>query len=79
MISAFVIVMSGAWMWKRRPFDAGLRRELGHRLEGAQVLGPAVGIARIVERVDADDDVGTPSASAHASASDRKTVLRAGT
>ena len=37
--------------------DAGLRRQVGHRLERAHVLGTAVGIARVVERVGADADV----------------------
>ena len=38
-------------------FDAGLRGQGGHPLERRDVFGPAVGIARVVERVDADDEI----------------------
>src|SRR5262249_29480886 len=40
-----------------RALDAGARRQAGEALEGGDELGAAIGIARIVERVDADDDV----------------------
>ena len=39
------------------PFDARLRRERGETLERRDVLGPAVRVAGVVERVDADDEV----------------------
>ena len=46
----------------------------------AMILGPAVGIPRVVERVHADDDaLDAPSTSAQPSASESKIVLRAGT
>ena len=38
-------------------FDAGPRGQIGELLERAQKLGPAVGIARVVDAVDADEDV----------------------
>jgi serine/threonine protein kinase/Tfp pilus assembly protein PilF len=37
--------------------DAGLRRQVGHHLEGAEVLGPAVGIAGVVHAVGAEEEV----------------------
>ena len=37
--------------------DPGLGGEVRHRLEGGDELRPAVGIARIIERVDADEQV----------------------
>ena len=40
-----------------RSLDAGSGREVGHRLVGRDVLGPAVRVAAVVERVDADEDV----------------------
>ena len=39
------------------PLDGGLRRQVRHRLEGAEVLRAAVGVARVVQGVDADEDV----------------------
>src|SRR5262249_56731777 len=41
-------------------FDAGLRGEIGEALEGFDELRTAVGIARVVEGVDADEDVLRP-------------------
>src|SRR5262249_59250422 len=47
--------------WRTYPetsaFDARTRREVRQLLEGLDECGPAVGIAGIVERVDADDEV----------------------
>ena len=58
MISALVSSISGAWMLQPlRALDAGLGGEVRHPLEGVDVLGAAVGIAAVVERVDADEDV----------------------
>jgi hypothetical protein len=37
--------------------DTGGRGQIGQRLEGGDVLGPAVRIAGIVERIDPDEDV----------------------
>ena len=63
-----------------RAFHAGLRGERGQALERLEVLRAAVRIAGVVERVDADDDRGRRrTTSAQASASERNTVLRAGT
>ena len=42
---------------KPRAFDAGARRHRRQRLERGDELGPAVGIAGVVERVHADDDI----------------------
>src|SRR5215213_7592310 len=42
----------------RGTLDAAARGEVGHVLERLDVLGTAIGIARVVERVDADEDVG---------------------
>jgi hypothetical protein len=39
------------------PFDSDLGREVGQLLERFEILGPAVGIARIVDAVDADEDI----------------------
>ena len=44
-------------MRKRAAFDARPRRQRRELLERRDELGPAVGIAGVVERVDADDDV----------------------
>src|SRR5215510_1908136 len=41
-------------------FDAGLRGEIGEALEGLDELRAAVGIARVVEGVDPDEDVLRP-------------------
>jgi hypothetical protein len=49
--------MSGVCTVKRPPFDAGPRRQPRQLLERADEFGPAVGIAGVVERVDADEDV----------------------
>src|SRR5579859_1646972 len=38
-------------------FDAGFRREICHPLKGGDVFWAAVGIARVVECIDADEDV----------------------
>ena len=57
MISAFVSRSSGAWIASRPPSTPAARREVRHPLERLEVLRPAVGIARIVERVHADEDV----------------------
>ena len=38
--------------------DAGLRGQVGHRGEGGDVLRPAIGIAAVVDGVDAEEDVG---------------------
>ena len=43
---------------QRAAFDAGARGHPGQLLEGMDELRPAIGIAGVVERVDADEDVG---------------------
>ena len=80
MISALVRCISGVRILSGAAFDAGARGDRGQPLEGVDELRAAIGIAGVVERVDADDQrVGARATSAHASASDRKIVLRAGT
>ena len=59
--------------------DTGLGGKVSEPLEFLDELRPAVGVARIVERVDADEDVARARASARPSARLRKIVLRAGT
>ena len=58
MISALVRSISGVWMVRRSALDRGLGGEVGHRLEGGDELGAAVGVAGVVDGVDADEDVG---------------------
>ena len=58
MISAFDILMSGARIVTGRRSTPALVPEARHLLHGGQPLGPAVGVARRVEHVDADDDLG---------------------
>jgi hypothetical protein len=48
---------SGAWIREALPFDPGLGGEVGEPLERGDELGPAIGIARIIERIDADEQV----------------------
>ena len=55
MMSAFERRSSGAAMCSGRPSTPALRRQRGHALERCEVLGPAVRVAGVVERVDADD------------------------
>ena len=57
MISAFVIRISGAWIFDPCAFDAGLGRQLRQPFERRDELGPAVGVTGVVERVHADEDV----------------------
>ena len=38
-------------------FDAGLGGEVGHLLKSGDVFGAAIGVAGVVERVDAEEDV----------------------
>ena len=71
--------MSGVWIVRCVALDAGAGGEVRHVLVGGDVLGAAVGVAGVVERVDADEDVGGTDISAYAKANERKTVLRAGT
>ena len=42
---------------KALPFDPGPSGEFGQRLEGGDELGPAVGIARIIECIDPHEQV----------------------
>ncbi len=60
-------------------FDSGFGGQVGHFLEGGDEFRTAIGIAGVVERIHADEDVAAPSTSAQASAKERKMVLRAGT
>ena len=58
MIWALVRWISGVWIVQLlASLDARLGGQVGHALEGLDVLGPAVGVAAVVERVDADEDV----------------------
>ena len=62
MISALVSAISGAWMVKlSRPSTPALVARLAMRSKAAMYSGPAVGVAGVVERVDADEDVAGPS------------------
>src|SRR5687767_6844312 len=45
---------------KLRAFDSRFGRKPGCSLECLDELGPAIGISRVVERVDADEDVIRP-------------------
>ena len=79
MMSAFVRSMSGAWIVSGRPSTPARVASAASCSNARDELRAAVGIARVVERVDADDDLRRRRAtSAHPSASDRKIVLRAG-
>ncbi len=62
------------------PFHPGLGGEVGHALISFDVLRPAIGIARIIQRAFTPMKISElSSTSAHASAwNDRKMVLRAG-
>jgi hypothetical protein len=55
------------------------RRQRRKLLEALDEFGTAVGIARIVERVDPDDDILCLPRLGEASVNDRKIRLRAGT
>ena len=59
--------------------DPRLGREIRQLLERGDELGPAIGIARIIERVDADEDVARAARLGQAEREARKIVLRAGT
>ena len=62
-----------------RSLDSRPRRQVGESLERAQEFWPAVGIARIVDAIDADPDVERPQRLGPGQREARKTVLRAGT
>ena len=58
MISALVRSISGVWIVQRAaPSTPALVARFAIRSKARDVLGPAVGIAAVVERVDADEDV----------------------
>ncbi len=58
MMPSFVSCISGAWIGQLlRALDAGLGGQVRHAREGLDVLRPAIGIAAVVERVDAHEDV----------------------
>ncbi len=57
MMPAFDSAMSGVWMRTCAPSTPALRGEGRHRLERRNERGPAVGVARVVDGVDADDQV----------------------
>jgi hypothetical protein len=42
----------------RAAFDAGLGSERGHVFKGGDVFGAAIGVAGVIESIDADEDVG---------------------
>ena len=56
MMSAFDRRTSGAMISQRLPSTPALRRERRETLECLEIFRPAVRIARVVERVDANDD-----------------------
>ena len=72
---------SGAWMANRsRPSTPALVARLASRGEGGDVFRPAVGIAAVVDGVDAEEDVGRPDRPRHRpTPATSSTVLRAGT
>ena len=50
---------SGVWIFRRvRPSTRGLGGQVRHAFVGLDEFRPAIGIARVVERVHADEDVG---------------------
>ena len=80
MMSAFDMRHERRVDRQRAAFDAAFRREPRERLERRDVLGPAIGIARVVDRVHADDDlVGVDHLGQRQRRGSRNTVLRAGT
>ena len=80
MMSALDMAISGAWILKRRAFDAGLGRELREILEGRDEFRPAIGITRVIDGVHAHENIARrPATSAQPSASASNRVLRAGT
>ena len=61
MISALVISISGAWTRNvSLPFDAGRRRQIGQLLERLQKRRPAIGVAAVIDRIRADEEVERP-------------------
>ena len=79
-IFAFVIWMSGVWIAHGLlALCCGPGGEIGHPLKSRDELGTTIGIARVIESVDTQENmVGTERFSAQARASDKKMVLRAG-
>ena len=58
MICSLVRVSSGAWMRKRPvAFHPGPGGQVGQSFEGPEELGTAVGITRIIDAVDPDEDI----------------------
>ena len=78
-MSALVMCCSGAWIVKPPPSTPALVARFASRSNARDELGPAVGIARIIERVDADEDVARAARLGQAEREARKIVLRAGT
>ena len=57
MISALLMCSSGAWIRKRPPSTPARVARRGKALERLEVVGAAVGIAGVIERVRTDGDV----------------------
>ena len=62
-----------------RPSTPALVARFAMRSNASMNSGRQSGIAGVIERIHADEDVGASSTSAQASAKERKIVLRAGT
>ena len=60
-------------------FDARLGGQVGQLDEGGQVFRAAVGIAAVVDGVDAEEDVGRADGLGKGQRQAKSTVLRAGT
>ena len=56
-MSALLIAMSGVWTRNRTPSTPARVARLAKRLECADELRPAVGIAGVVQRIDTDHEV----------------------
>ena len=79
MMSALLRSMSGVCTRNLRAFDARAGRQIRQALERGHELGPAIGITRIVQGIDADDQILRAERFGPAEREDKKIVLRAGT
>ncbi len=79
MMSALDMVDERRLNLEARALDAGLGRQLRQPLERLDEFRPAIGIARVVDGVDARRKYRRTHTSAQPSASDNNSVLRAGT
>ena len=63
----------------QRPFDAGLRGQIRQLFESRDVFRPAIGIAAVIDGVDADENIGSRNRFGKRQGQRKSTVLRAGT